>query len=126
MSLAPRTARVYLRTSMRAIIARINIQNQAIMRRAMSSSTEGHSPKSSGDMPWIVGSAVVFVPLTLYLLRPVDKPAHEHEHGDAHRSNEEHEKHESPSNNEDMTDDGGAQVSTEGLVRDSSLLRYAT
>ncbi|KIM89509.1 hypothetical protein PILCRDRAFT_813446 [Piloderma croceum F 1598] len=118
MALASHAARVTQRASLwRAIPARVNTQHgQRIMRRNMSSSSGGHSgPKSSNDMPWIVASAVVFVPLALYLLRPVKKDDHGHGHGNAHHE-EDHEKDEHDSSDgEGMTDDEGTEASAEEI-----------
>jgi len=76
------------------------------------SSSGGHGPKSSSDMPWIVGSAVVFVPLAFYLVRSADKPAHGHGHGDTHHGKEEHE---SPSDGEGTTDGEGTEASSKDV-----------
>jgi hypothetical protein len=56
LSHAYRLGRASLRTSMRAMPAGVSIQRgQAITKRCMSSSG-GHGPKSTSDMPWIVSS----------------------------------------------------------------------
>jgi len=112
MALASRAARASLRTSMRAIPARLSAQHgQTIMKRSMSSSG-GHGLKSSSDMPWMVGSAVVFVPLAFYLVRSADEPAHGHGHSDTHHGKEEHEP---PSDGEGMTDDEGTEASSKDV-----------
>ncbi|THH00177.1 hypothetical protein EW026_g2309 [Hermanssonia centrifuga] len=47
-------------------------------KRMMSEVHGAHSPKASSDLPWIIGSALVFGPAALYLLTPSsDKKAHE-------------------------------------------------
>lgn len=56
LSHTSRLGRASWRTSMRAIPAGVSIQRgQAIMKRGMSSS-DGHGPKSTSDMPWMVSS----------------------------------------------------------------------
>ncbi|KAI4287526.1 MAG: hypothetical protein L6R35_003214 [Caloplaca aegaea] len=58
---------------------------QQIQRRAYPAS-EGHrSHKSSGDLPWAIGAAVVTIPSVAYLLQPSPKDDHGHGHeGDDH------------------------------------------
>ncbi|KAK7469010.1 hypothetical protein VKT23_003506 [Stygiomarasmius scandens] len=59
-------------------------------RRGMSSSAESTTKKSS-DMPWIIGSALVFAPAFLYLVSPASRKTAPHaQHHDKHEKHEEH------------------------------------
>ncbi|KAJ3986836.1 hypothetical protein F5890DRAFT_1551898 [Lentinula detonsa] len=71
-------------------------------RRAMSSTAE--AVKKSSDMPWIIGSAVVFGPAFLYLVSPASRKSAPH-----HDSHGKHEKkgHEEPM---PMKDDEGTET----------------
>ncbi|RPD77579.1 hypothetical protein L226DRAFT_568624 [Lentinus tigrinus ALCF2SS1-7] len=55
--------------------------------RRFASTTAGHVAKESSDMPWIIGSALVFGPVIAYLLTPTAKSkashAAEHKHAKA-------------------------------------------
>ncbi|KZP06144.1 hypothetical protein FIBSPDRAFT_805184, partial [Athelia psychrophila] len=114
MAFAARAARVAFRTSARF--------TPTVRTRAMSST--GHAAKKGSDWPWIAGSAVVFIPIIGYLLRPEDKDDHGHGHGHA----AEHA-HEEPvaSEGEPLTDSDGTEASgkeinesiTQALATDS-------
>jgi len=47
-----------------------NRQAHGSARRQFSSSTHGASNSGSGDTPWLIGSALVFVPTIVYLFSP--------------------------------------------------------
>ncbi|KAJ3876682.1 hypothetical protein F5051DRAFT_410845 [Lentinula edodes] len=61
-------------------------------RRAMSSSTVEAAKKSS-DMPWIIGSAILFGPAFLYLVSPASRKSapHHDSHGKHEKKTQEHE-----------------------------------
>ncbi|KAG2154483.1 uncharacterized protein EDB93DRAFT_1132660 [Suillus bovinus] len=86
-------------------------------RRTMASAVPHASHGNYGsDTPWMIGSALIFGPVVLYLLSPSARKtshAHESEHGhNAHRSDASHHvEPQSPA----MTDDEGTEVSGEEI-----------
>ncbi|KAJ4482332.1 hypothetical protein J3R30DRAFT_3699772 [Lentinula aciculospora] len=77
-------------------------------RRAMSSTAE--AVKKNSDMPWIIGSAVVFGPAFLYLVSPASRKSAPHH--DSHGKHEKKRDHEPMS----MKDDEGTEVDVSGSV----------
>ncbi|KAJ3856485.1 hypothetical protein EV368DRAFT_71608 [Lentinula lateritia] len=73
--------------------ARTNVYSRVhTSRRAMSSSTVEAAKKSS-DMPWIIGSAILFGPAFLYLVSPASRKSapHHDSHGKHEKKGQEHE-----------------------------------
>jgi len=115
--MASRAARTVFTAAARASARPARVA-QHIGRRHNSASSHGSSATSS-DKPWIIGSALVFGPLLLYLLSPsASKKSAEHaghhdeEHGSAHAPNHESTIEAAPSTlptEVKMTDDEGKE-----------------
>ncbi|EKM79253.1 hypothetical protein AGABI1DRAFT_85119 [Agaricus bisporus var. burnettii JB137-S8] len=110
-----RSAFASLRASARP---RANFALAAARRNMSAQSHAGDSKKS--DMPWIVGSAVVFGPLFLYLLSPSarkSKDAHgaHHSHQETPSSTEENHEPEAQKP-EIMTDDEGTPADVTSTI----------
>ncbi|TFK73631.1 hypothetical protein BDN72DRAFT_168183 [Pluteus cervinus] len=78
--------------------------SRSVMRRGMSSTSHGHGHSApSSDKAWIIASALVFGPATLYILSPSGKThntghhGHEDNHASSHSTTKGEEvKHEPP------------------------------
>ncbi|KAK7028131.1 hypothetical protein VNI00_014946 [Paramarasmius palmivorus] len=107
LPMASRAARQFF-SSLRSS-ARPAFRAQHAGRRGMSSTA--HEVKKGSDMPWIIGSAVVFGPAFLYLVSPGSRKTAPHKpHG-------KHDHHESQSHAPlPMKDDEGTEADVSGSV----------
>ncbi|KAG2127478.1 hypothetical protein DEU56DRAFT_528496 [Suillus clintonianus] len=112
----------FLRSGMRANQS-VRSPCAAFSRRTMASSAPHASHGNYGsDTPWMIGSALVFGPVMLYLLSPSARKtshAHESEHShSAHRSDAaSHHAEPQPAETPAMTDDEGTEVSGEEIKK---------
>ncbi|CAL1712435.1 unnamed protein product [Somion occarium] len=67
----------------------VPVAGRNVGRRMMSSSAE-HSYKSKSDLPWQIGSALIFGPALVYLLSPTGKEKAAHASADHKRAAHEH------------------------------------
>ncbi|KAN0139833.1 hypothetical protein V8E53_002495 [Lactarius tabidus] len=61
----------------------VHRQAHGIARRQFSSHTDGASNSGSGDTPWKIGSALIFIPTIVYLLSPSAQSNSHKAHGAA-------------------------------------------
>jgi len=113
-----RTAHRHFSSSLRSS-TRVNLSRARLTRRMMSSESHASHGVASSDRPWIIGSALVFGPLFLYLVSPsARKSSHGHtdhghkshrdEHGDKHVQHVDSHREEEV---KPIADDEGTEVS---------------
>ncbi|KAF5369434.1 hypothetical protein D9758_002489 [Tetrapyrgos nigripes] len=115
LSMASQASRRFLsslRVTARPTRSNVSLRGLRASRRGMSSTTE--AAKKSSDMPWIIGSALVFGPATLYLLSPSSRKTAPHQqHNDKH----EHEEQQHEAASIKMKDDEGKEADVTESVK---------
>ncbi|KAL8948721.1 MAG: hypothetical protein Q9222_005116 [Ikaeria aurantiellina] len=80
------------------------------MQRRGYPASEGHgSHKSSSDLPWAIGSAVVTIPSVAYLIQPMLNKEHDHGHGHGGHG-EDHQEESAPEGEEKLEGAGGPEA----------------
>jgi hypothetical protein len=92
----------------------VHRQAHGTARRQFSSHTHGASNSGSGDTPWKIGSALIFIPTIIYLLSPSARSDSHKAHGAAGHDAHAESTHKTPSKSEaTITDDEGTEVTVE-------------
>ncbi|KAL9606673.1 MAG: hypothetical protein Q9179_000195 [Wetmoreana sp. 5 TL-2023] len=106
---SPRWATGLLNTSTRAIRAGTRTRSWQQIQRRKYAASEGHSShKSSSDVPWAIGAAVVTIPSCAYLLQPDPNKGHGHGHDEGEHGEHEGRK-EGEEDSEEVVESEGEQ-----------------